>query len=66
MWQSQGFSNAQACRGDEINDSFIIMIGCFEDRRHKSKKGKLRDTHKFESCSLFEVKKGQLNRIELN
>jgi len=46
------------CRGDEINDSF----GFFEDRRHKSEKGKSRDTNRLDSCGLFEVKKGQLSR----
>jgi len=39
----------------------LIMVGCFEDRRHKSEKGKLRDTSRLDSCSLFELKKGQLN-----
>jgi len=40
----------------------LIMVGFFEDRKHKSEKGKSRDTNRLDSCSLFEVKKRQLSR----
>jgi len=39
-----------------------LMTACFEDRRHKYEKEKLRDTCNLLSYSLFEVKNGQLNR----
>jgi len=41
----------------------LIMVGFFEDRKHKSEKGKSRDTNRLGSCCLFEIKKGQLSRI---
>jgi len=41
----------------------LIIIGCLEDNRLNLENGTLRETHTLDNCSLFAVKKGQLNKM---